>query len=164
MKKHEQTFLTELRNGFKPIGGFWFKIPDSPTNMQIAKPYDVYYILRGVCVGLEAKYYSSKQVPPADTVVGLLRPSQIDGLSLNYACGGVSVVVVQTDAVTAHWYKAMVDKRGFYMYYLDKSTRVVKTWTVPNKLLALVEETRNKNVCRYNDVVVDSINELYDDL
>jgi hypothetical protein len=150
--KPEQKFLIELKNSFKPIGGLWFKIPDAAAIQQVSKPYDVDYTLRGVAIGIEAKYKPHSSLSP-DHIPNLLRPSQIDGLSRKYAAGGIALVVVQTCLKSATWYNITLDKKGMNVIPLGISTRSNCLWSIPQALLTLVEDTRYKNVGRFDDIL-----------
>lgn len=80
MIKLEQKFLTAFRREWRlqNPGGFFFKIPDSPTAKQISKPFDAFGVYCGVSAAFEAK--SMKGAAPLK--LSDLRQSQIDGLTL----------------------------------------------------------------------------------
>jgi hypothetical protein len=158
MAKPEQTFLIELKNSFKTIGGLWFKIPDAPTMHQVAKPYDVEYTLRGTSIGIEAKYHPCKKFNH-DNIPNLLRPAQKDGLTRKYAAGGLALVVVRISLEEALWFEIRTGKEGMTHRYVAQSARQSGLWTVPLDLLKLVEDTRFRNITRYDDIL-DSVGML----
>lgn len=79
MIKLEQKFLIAYRRKWidNHIGGFWFKIPDSPCKTQIAKPFDAFGAHNGTTTAYEAKSIKGS----APLKITDLRQSQIDGLT-----------------------------------------------------------------------------------
>lgn len=91
MKKTEQAFLIAFKKWIidSNYGGFWFKIPDSPTKKQIAKPFDAFYLLNGTFYAYEAKALRGNE----SLKLSHLRQSQIDGLSRTDSNDGRAMVL-----------------------------------------------------------------------
>lgn len=93
----EKDFQTELGRGLN-AAGFYYKIADQPVSQMVksrfteAKPFDCWWILQGVPVGLELKQVRGLSLNAGDR--GHLRPHQEEQLLRLGDHGGLGLVVV----------------------------------------------------------------------
>lgn len=93
----EKDFQTELGRGLT-AAGFYYKIVDQPVSQMVkarfteAKPFDCWWIVKGIPVGLELKQVRGLSLNAGDR--GHLRPHQEEQLLRLVDHGGLGLVVV----------------------------------------------------------------------
>lgn len=93
----EKDFQTELGRGLT-AAGFYYKIADQPVSQMVksrfteAKPFDCWWIVQGIPVGLELKQIRGLSLNAGDR--GHIRPHQEEQLLRLVDHGGLGLVVV----------------------------------------------------------------------
>lgn len=104
-KQREKEFCTALANAIKDLGGWAFKIPDTPASFFgdkarfcPVKRFDIVCTgnnVDGKLLAVEAKMWSLKSDPILPRALKLLREEQFDALSGVMKAGGRSFIVLK---------------------------------------------------------------------